>query len=481
MVDMPQDWRAPVKQVEQFMGYSQRIAEPFRDFPLPQQGRPWVVLGGRKAGKTSLLHMLAQTLSRRPRTADTACLVPVYITLDAPAITNRDEAYQRLVTEFFSTLKKEPLRLCVLQEDTVNTILRPPKTNTITINSFVNAVRYLVDTSRTARDMAGQVIGELRLIGLLDNADDLASASWLSEFLSDLGALFFGNLAMEANLRLDLVIASRGPFYDSLAAIRSWQEKSDELRVILEPVSFSDVSTWLHREAVGLSDLAVDAMARWCGGHPYLVRQLQQQVGLACRYRWETMDVQTIDDIAREQVETLPVLADWKADLTDAAREAWRLLVNAGPGGLNALQLRRQLRQMLRNVAPQDIGRGVDQLLWSGFVQRDPSNPPVLLPGGQLIREYLQLEPAATAGTPGDVYARYEVGLQRLLATMGPAHVHYAEALVFQTRLQENINRSRLYGDTSDTTAQRNEIIAHLNDLALAVCGVSFLELCRAA
>lgn len=481
MVDMPQDWRAPVKQVEQFMGYSGRVAEPFRDFPAPQQGRPWVILGGRKAGKTSVLHMLAHALGNRPRTIETAYLVPVYITLDAPAITSREEAYQRLVTEFFSTLKKEPLRLCVLQEQTVNIILRPSTTNTITINSFINAVRYLVDTSRTARDMAGQVIGELRLIGLLDNADDLAAAPWLSEFLSDLGALFFGNLAMEANLRLDLVIASRGPFYDSLAAIRSWQEKSDELRVMLEPLSAADVTAWLSNEAAGLSDLAVQAITRWCGGHPYVVRHMQQQIGRACSHRWETVDVASIDDIAREQVESLPVLVDWIAELTDAARAAWRMLVDVGPAGLNALQLRRQLRQSLRGAAPQEIARGVDQLLWTGIVQRDPSNPAVLLPGGQLIQEYLELEPATTAGKPGDMYARYEAGLQRLLESMGPAHSQYAEALVFQTRLIENINRSRLYGDTSDTNAQRNEIIAYLNDLALATCGVSFFELCRTA
>jgi hypothetical protein len=52
---------------------------------------------------------------------------------------------------------------------------------------------------------------------------------------------------------------------------------------------------------------------------------------------------------------------------------------------------------------------------------------------------------------------------------------------VFQQRLEENIGRARLYGDNSDASSQRNEIIAYLNELALATCGMPFLELTRRA
>ncbi len=481
MADLSQDWRLPVKETAQFMGYGQRITGPFADFPTPQQGRLRMLLGGRKAGKTSVLHLLARELMGRPRLADAPYLVPVYIALDAPAITSREETYQRLISEFFNALKKEPLRLCVLQEETLGAILRPTKSNTITIHSFVNALRYLVDTSRTARDLAGQVIGELRLIGLLDNADSLAGVSWLSELLSDLSALFFGNLAVEANIRLDLVIASRGPFYTNLATVGGWQEPSDELRVLLEPLSDSECGTWLNTHAPGLHDQAVAAICYWCGGHPYLVRAFVQYIGQASGRQWNAVDAASATEVAHEQVESLSILADWASDLSDLARQAYRLVFASSADGLSAPQLRRQLRQTMPKIAPLDISRSMDELLWTGIIRRDSANPAVLLRGSQLFAEFSGTGAAITPEVASDPYAHYLAGMRYLLHTLGPTHPQFKDALVFRQRLEENIGRARLYGDNSDASSQRNEIIAYLNELALATCGMPFLELTRRA
>ena len=67
---------------------------------------------------------------------------------------------------------------------------------------------------------------------------------------------------------------------------------------------------------------------------------------------------------------------------------------------------------------------------------------------------------------------------QWLLRCLDKKHPRYSEALVYQTRLTENIQSARHYGDTNDRKAERNEIITRLNNLALQTLDRSFNELC---
>jgi hypothetical protein len=78
-----------------------------------------------------------------------------------------------------------------------------------------------------------------------------------------------------------------------------------------------------------------------------------------------------------------------------------------------------------------------------------------------------------------DTYSPYEIGLRKLLNRIGKHHPRYRDALTYQQRLQENIARSRKYGDTDTRNAERAEIIDQLNRLALSVLGITFNELCE--
>ena len=80
-----------------------------------------------------------------------------------------------------------------------------------------------------------------------------------------------------------------------------------------------------------------------------------------------------------------------------------------------------------------------------------------------------------------DDYALYGTGLRQLLDQLGQGHPLYQEALVYQQRLDENIARSRRYGDTETCKADRSEIVDRLNALALSTLGTSFNELCGLA
>lgn len=72
----------------------------------------------------------------------------------------------------------------------------------------------------------------------------------------------------------------------------------------------------------------------------------------------------------------------------------------------------------------------------------------------------------------------YEVGLRRLFERIGPEHREYADALVLQSRLIENIRSERMFGTSENTRAERARCIDRLNSLCLRAIGTSFNDLC---
>jgi hypothetical protein len=76
-----------------------------------------------------------------------------------------------------------------------------------------------------------------------------------------------------------------------------------------------------------------------------------------------------------------------------------------------------------------------------------------------------------------DTYSPYETALEELLRRLGAQHARYADALIYQQRLAENIDASRRYGDSESTRAERARIVGQLNALGLDELGVAFNEL----
>jgi hypothetical protein len=76
-----------------------------------------------------------------------------------------------------------------------------------------------------------------------------------------------------------------------------------------------------------------------------------------------------------------------------------------------------------------------------------------------------------------DLFVRYERGIARLFDRLGVGHPLAGDVLVYQQRLQENIDSARRYGDTQDLRAARYQITEQLNRLASETIGSSFNEL----
>jgi hypothetical protein len=79
-----------------------------------------------------------------------------------------------------------------------------------------------------------------------------------------------------------------------------------------------------------------------------------------------------------------------------------------------------------------------------------------------------------------DDFARYAAGLNLLLTRLGNDHLRYAEAQQYAQQLQENMDRARHDRDNEPLRAERDAIIAQLNELSLQTLGVSFAALCEA-
>lgn len=111
-------------------------------------------------------------------------------------------------------------------------------------------------------------------------------------------------------------------------------------------------------------------------------------------------------------------------------------------------------------------------------------------PKGELVKS--QSKTNSTASEPSqkvdtssiisryqDLFAPLEIGLEQAGEKIGDKHARYSDFLLYDSRLRENIRRSRRFGNTADRQAERAEIIDQLNELALSTLGVSFNELCR--
>jgi len=80
-----------------------------------------------------------------------------------------------------------------------------------------------------------------------------------------------------------------------------------------------------------------------------------------------------------------------------------------------------------------------------------------------------------------DLFEPYLIALDDLLERLGRDQASAADALVYQQRLQENIERTRRYGDNENRRSERSEIIELLNRLCRDALGMDFNTLVRQA
>jgi hypothetical protein len=140
---------------------------------------------------------------------------------------------------------------------------------------------------------------------------------------------------------------------------------------------------------------------------------------------------------------------------------------------------RNKILNNLDKIALRAIGQPFHELYESN--QKPSTNKLAFnAPPGNVLRPE-QVTPAPSKVDrlqTSDLFDSYNNGTLHLLEIMGKAHPDYLEALTLQTRLQENIERARQFGDTEARKANRAEIVEQLNHLTRQMTGKSFPKFC---
>jgi hypothetical protein len=100
--------------------------------------------------------------------------------------------------------------------------------------------------------------------------------------------------------------------------------------------------------------------------------------------------------------------------------------------------------------------------------------------GGNLTIGPITIGSLAAPGLPSGgntPFDDYRTRLRVLLMRLGTAHPRYADALVYEQRLRENLALTEREGDTETRRAERTAVIDQLNQLAGETLGVSFMSL----
>jgi len=72
----------------------------------------------------------------------------------------------------------------------------------------------------------------------------------------------------------------------------------------------------------------------------------------------------------------------------------------------------------------------------------------------------------------------YRIGIQRLLEGIGLNHPSYADVLVFQQRLEENLFYTNQFGPTQSRLAERAQILDGCNRLSMSITGHTLYYFC---
>jgi hypothetical protein len=96
------------------------------------------------------------------------------------------------------------------------------------------------------------------------------------------------------------------------------------------------------------------------------------------------------------------------------------------------------------------------------------------------LRSYGATKPSAVAGSAlPDTSKMYRQGMEYLLHKLGKTHPRYEEALTYQHRLLQNVDRAGRYGESSEQKSELFQILDQLDQLALSALHTEFGILCK--
>lgn len=438
-----------------------QVERRFRNFLTSEDGRLYLLFGGARSGKTTLLKTIQTYWEQHEEK-----VLPVYIDL-APA--HALSTPQRFFEVMFDEMCQNH-GICYPEPRKVAGFFR---TREGALPDFKEAFEKIVGSSNSK-------VQGVRFLFLLDNADEVGP--FAGELFEDFKTLFLEpEYIQKVTRQMDIVMMGGLRFYNQMCAL-DFPDNQYRYNLEVLPVEAARAFVETLPGAAAYPDSVAEVL-RLTGRHPYLLRQVigELDARLAAGEAWTP-------DILSMLVEEWIDLGAW-----DESMEQWFIHCAKDIETHLSFSLYAHLaaRQTLTQKELVDIARGQMQDAGAGLVARMRQAMDILMLLGlveqpqrgtyqitsELFRRWFGTIYKDTSGRPPDPYTPYEVGMANLLTRMTNRHPRYTEALIFQQRLGENIANARAYGDPEASKTDRAKILHQIDTLAQEVLGKPLAEL----
>ena len=437
----------------------------FRNFLTSDFGRLYVLFGGERVGKTTLL----KAIHHRPIAPERRCL-PVFV--DLKGLSLASETFFKLL---FDEICKQH-NICYYDHERAAEFF---KRSEQALSDFVEAL----DTILRSADSLVQ--GAAHFVILLDNVDASMSGLAGKQLFQNLVNLF-SNVVMANNVtrQFDMIVAGGPLLYDSVLQVMAsdpdWLlDYGYNIGTLPDDAARALIAAG---SAVQEHSALAESILHYTGGHPYLLQYFMAQL----MSRTATASSITQADVESVAMDCLHPrsrrdrIAPWFNGYMEMLKrqESYHVYAElALKGVLTWREIETIVQALPATDSTSDVltraGRALDILLFHGLVYE--SNREEYRITGELFRKwFVDHRPSSEELVKPDAYTSYEAGLRRLLDQVGKGHPQYEKILVFQQRLLENIATARLYNDTDTLRSDRAQIIAQLDNLTLDTLAISF-------
>ena len=323
MLNNPYDYKFPIDTAEMFFGRRALLDEFIHNFTNPRPNSYYLV-GGRRIGKTSLLHALSRELLAQPIHPAKSYALPLYLDMQFEAIETRRDFFicvQQLLYEALQTVNQALYDTLIAADHT-------PRLSQET--SDIELLPHFEQGFSAIRQAAQAHMGELKVILLVDESERLLHKAWADDLMSNLRALLTNRL--KTRYHLSIIMAGASKFYREISSEGSPLHNVLEKRVL----STLDVEAALRLVAEPtqgkLSAGATQEVLTQTGGHPYLTQYIMHRLWAADTLSDALPDALSdigatdVQNIARTIWNTPETLEDWCVDIGPVGEAAYALI-----------------------------------------------------------------------------------------------------------------------------------------------------------
>jgi hypothetical protein len=346
----------PIRDPSMFFGRGEELVEIVERCRMPAHPISTILIGGRRIGKTSLLHQIHNQLLKQPED-DSGTLIPAYVTPQGVALLDISTFFEDLISAIVLSAKRYrglPIDLPKgLTGDPYKAFRQQLWTIFNQCVEHVESVRFVLLT-----DEAERLLGHAWTEDVVSNLRHLIDTSDLQAFVA---LVITGFREVHDYAMVEEGIGSR------LGNAAYWTK----LGVLTERECRDLITVPLNGQ---VREEVVDAVYELSGGHPFITQYLMQQA-----WKPSSMDIMPADIIkaSRQFSDKTNVFSSWKKRFRELDIEVYQVLAQSHePIGTN---------EMKKLVEGEAIEESLDFLRYTGVASEQAGRHVV---SGHLFRDW---------------------------------------------------------------------------------------------